>query len=319
MRVTPKPFLLLPVAGVLLACTTPGGANPAGTTDGSPEPPIEVRQVTTYGDLSFPLDAYDVSSTENEGVLDEALATAAQRCFERVGAPSVDLSSLLRTGPKRDGLKLDLLTLTDEAAAADRGLHGPAQLTEQAPPELPAEVEFALHGEEFGTVPAPAADWAARVPSYGCYGNALRVLDGDDLLLERVHLGNDLVGQSWQLAREHSEVRSTFDAWAACMQERGYDYQAPDELYADPQFSPRGSGAGVVTAEERAAAVDLVRCGEVTGLVGVLAGAVAAYQEVLLQRHAEELVRFQDDLNELQRRAVSAKILDEVTGRLGRR
>lgn len=318
MRVSAKLILLLSASGLLLACTSQKSATPEAEATGElPEPPIEVRQVSAYEDLSFPLDAYSITHGPPGGVLEDALITAAQHCFTQVGAPAADLASLLEPQPKPDGLKLDLLMLTDEEEAARSGLHDPSGIGEQELAELPSEVEFALYGEEFGTAPAPSEDWTAEVPSYGCYGNALRVLDGDDRLLERLHLGSDLVGESWERAREHSKVTATFEAWASCMRERGYDYQAPDELYADPRFASQdGSGADLVTDEERAAAVDLVRCSEQSQIVGTLAGAVAAYQELLLQHHADDLARFQDHLEELQLRAASAEVLDDEAGRL---
>jgi hypothetical protein len=104
-------------------------------------PPVDRRTGT------LPLDRYRLDTYPGGNPLDKALDTSARLCLTSLGFSEADLARV--PSPSRPD--------TDSAQAA-----------------LPEDLDFALHGSPFGEVPVPDADWAGNVPSYGCFGNALR-------------------------------------------------------------------------------------------------------------------------------------------------
>lgn len=82
-------------------------------------------------------------------------------------------------------------------------------------------------------------------------------------------------------------MQAAFAAWSDCMTAAGYSYAGPWDASDDQWLSD------VVTDQERLVATADVTCKHETNLAGIWSAVDAAYQERLIEQHAEALTALQ--------------------------
>jgi hypothetical protein len=260
--------LLLAVAIIVTGC---GSAD-----DPSGEPDIgELLTVEDMASFRLPLDDYHASGRDLQ-----KLATAetllVNQCLGRYGLelpPREEPAEYGSINARRYGI-------TDAAQAAERGYHGPAP-SEDAPTAaatVAPEVEAVVTGQ------GPRTYEGQPVPQDGCIGEARRELANGTDPAVAMDLGESLAGETWQVSKEDSRVRSAFSAWSACMTRAGYDYADPFRANDDPAF-----GTAEPTPDEIAVATADVRCKREANVVNVWATVETAYQQRAIEENAEPL------------------------------
>ena len=134
------------------------------------------------------------------------------------------------------------------------------------------------------------------VPKGGCAGSAWKELGGDP-----PSTAQEAGADTYDRAQNDSRVQEAWDAWASCMNDKGYDYKSP----WDPNNAnwPEKVGEKEITT-----ALDDIDCREETNLVGIWMAVESAYQEqeiqdnpeadaALRQWHDDQVRRVSDILN----------------------
>ncbi|MFD3759772.1 hypothetical protein [Streptomyces sp. NPDC058622] len=301
------PAVLL-AAALLAGCSGPGGAEGGEPALGR----VEVAPATAS--LSFPMDAY----TDTEAVrirMGRVQQALVSRCMARYGftyegpaavVPASDSASASAEGAPEDRHRyLFGLAGPDHAAA-----HGYDKSAGRgAPPKPPAPqlsdskcavMNDAQRGARDGQAPDAASEEEAahvdsgvtaagrKVPPGGCGREAFRKLyapgkDSVDLLF-----AFGLVSEAHERSERDSRVVAVLAAWSTCMEKSGYGgIRTPYDVVEEAGLADDKGGPRAVTA----ARAD-VACKSEVNLVGVRAAVEKAYQERLVEEHAETLALY---------------------------
>ena len=233
-------------------------------------------------DLSLPLDAY-IETEQQVAAVSRAEDLLVQSCMRRFGFRW----TLVEPVPPPFGGNNRRYGVIDEAEAAQYGYHLPDSERER---RRRAEEARRARGD---LTAAAFAVWSGKgqraydgqeIPQGGCIGEARRQLNDqvDNRVLE---LPFQLADEAKERSEADSRVRRAFEQWSACMRRAGFRYQDPWEANDDPAWQEHAQA----TEREIATAVADVRCKQETNLVGIWMAVEAAYQQRLIERHAEAL------------------------------
>ncbi|MEU7553940.1 hypothetical protein AB0B01_16600 [Streptomyces sp. NPDC044571] len=305
-RRIPVPAALL--AAVLLAgCSGAGG----GTGSGGGEPKLGAVAVNpATSSLSLPMDAYmdTEADTMRMGRVQEGLVAA---CMARYGFTYEGVTAVGRSAGGAPGDRhAHLFGLADPAVAAAHGYDktsGEGKPAKPPAPKLSDSAYTVLHGEPPGgggpgAQPPPDAlneEDAARVdsgievggqkvPAGGCGREGYRKLyaptkDSVDLLF-----AFGLAGEAHDRSKGDSRVVEVLRKWSACMDKSGYTgLKTPYEVVEKLGLQSDLGGAKAVSA----AKAD-VACKYEVNLVGVWYAVEKAYQQRLIEEHAETLALY---------------------------
>ncbi|HLT09733.1 MAG TPA: hypothetical protein VK028_02860 [Micromonosporaceae bacterium] len=221
--------------------------------------------ITDYSEVVLPLDAYLESN--------EALVLDGQA-----------QSLLIRDCMARHGLDWPISPATEVTEPQHHGRHGildPDEVQQYGYHPLPE----ALDAE----VPEPPLSEAHEQHLETCAGEAQAILreglPADDHERGTPTLAQELAAEASTRAEGDSRVRAAWDAWSDCMAEYGYDYQGPWDAINDQRW---WQGRGPSDAEIAAATADL-DCRQRTNLVGIWFAVESAYQQQLIEQHADAL------------------------------
>ncbi|MEV7525016.1 hypothetical protein [Streptomyces sp. NPDC091371] len=305
---------VLLTGALLSAC---GGAG--GATGGEPElGPIEVNPATAA--LSLPMDAY--TDTEAERIrMGQVQQTLVSRCMARYGFA---YEGVRAAEPSAAGAPDDrhryLFGLADPQFAA---VHGYDKSADGATPPKPAAPQLSdsayvvMNGEQRGAqggkpLDAPTEEEAAqldsgltaagqKVPAGGCGREGYRKLyaptrDSVDLLF-----AFGLASEAHERTKQDSRVAGALRKWSACMDKSGYSgIDTPYDVVEKLGLENERGGPRAVTA----AKAD-VACKREVNLVGIWAAAEKAYQQRLVEEHAETLALYKKQREERFKLAAS--------------
>ncbi|MFD8631607.1 hypothetical protein [Streptomyces sp. NPDC059533] len=295
-------------AVLLLAVTLVAGCSGAGGSGGA-EPGLGAIAVDpATAALSFPMDAYTDTGAERirMGRAQEALVA---RCMARYGFTYEGVRS--SAAPGGEGVEdrhRYLFGLADPEFAAAHGYDKSAG--EGSPPKPPApqlsdSAYVVMNGEQRGEqggkpVDAPTEEEAARldsgltaagqkVPAGGCGREGYRRLyaptkDSVDLLFVF-----GLSSEAHERSKQDSRVLKALKNWSGCMEKSGYGrIETPYDVVEKLGLEDDRGGPKAVTA----AKAD-VACKREVNLVGIWAAVEKAYQERLVDEHAEALALYE--------------------------
>ncbi|WP_418959333.1 hypothetical protein [Streptomyces tritici] len=296
----------------LAGCSATGSDGAAGRT----EPPLgSVPAMLRTVDVGFPLDAYE-ATPEQHNTLTRAQNVLIGQCMSRLGfayrppaQPQVPTT----------GMNARIFGLADPDAAARYGYMNPSVAKAQTPPapaKPPTQAELlALNGkDDLQPTDLPAtleeAEKAGgsevtfnghKVPVGGCARESFLKLYARKANEVDVLFVFNLRGEAESKAREDSRIRAVDKKWSQCMAKAGYTVndpmKAPKELgFAGPELS----GPRAVTA----AKAD-VQCKEQVNLVGVHYVVTKAYQQQLIEQHAETLALVKEQVDSRLKLAAS--------------
>ncbi|MCX4527446.1 MULTISPECIES: hypothetical protein [unclassified Streptomyces] len=297
-------------AALLAGCADPGGGGAAG--GGEPElGAVELNPATAS--IALPMDAY--TDTEAEAVrMGRVQEGLVSRCMARYGftyeGPRPAAGATASASGDRHKY---LFGLADPAYAAahgyDKGAGAGANGGNREKPPAPQLSDSAyavLHGEQRGTQgggrapDAPNEEEAAgtdsgievggrKVPPGGCGREAYRKLyaprkDSVDLLF-----AFGLASEAHDRSKRDSRVVEVLAKWSACMDKSGYPgIKSPYDVVDTLALEDDKGGAKAV-----AAATADVACKREVNLVGVWAAVEKAYQERLVDEHAQTLALYE--------------------------
>ncbi|WP_404957601.1 hypothetical protein [Streptomyces sp. 147326] len=304
MRTARRLRLVAPVA--LLATMLAGCSGAGGAEGGEPElGPVESNPATAA--LSFPMDAY--TDTEAERIrMGQVQQMLVSRCMARYG---FTYEGVKAAAPSGGGAAEDrhryLFGPADPAYAAAHGYDksaGEGMPAKPPAPQLSDSAYVVMNGEQPGAQGGTAPDanteeeaaqldsgltaGGQRVPAGGCAREGYRKLyaptkDSVDLLFTF-----GLASEAHERSRQDSRVVGMLKNWAACMDKSGYGGVAtPYEVVEKLGLQDDKGGAKAVTA----AKAD-VACKREVNLVGIWAAVEKAYQERLVEEHAETLALY---------------------------
>ncbi|MFD7262647.1 hypothetical protein [Streptomyces sp. NPDC059874] len=294
-------------ATAMAACLLAGCSSGGGGAEGEPALGPVANNPDTAS-LSFPMDAYTDSEADirrMELVQDRITSV----CMARYGFQYVGSAGSLERQPS--GTAEDRhryrYGIADPAYAARYGYDkraGAGPRAKPAPPELSDSALVVLKGlnpgEGVGSRPDAASDEEAAqtdsglsvggkpVPPGGCGREGYRKLyapakDSVDLLF-----AFGLSAEALDRAKNDSRVRDAVAKWSACMADAGYSgIETPYDVVEKLGLTEDKGGPRAV-----AVAVKDVACKREVNLVGVSAAVETAYQDRLMEEHAETLALY---------------------------
>ncbi|MFD3552733.1 hypothetical protein ACFWWA_11580 [Streptomyces goshikiensis] len=313
----PRPAVLAAVLPTALAAALLAGcADPGGGAAGGGEPPLGTVELNpATASISLPMDAYTDSEAEavRMGRVQDGLVS---RCMARYGFTYEGPRPAAGTaGAASEDRHRYLFGLADPAYAAAHGYDkGAATGTTGAKREKPAAPQLSdsaytvMNGERRGAAPAGgrAPDAATeeeaagtdsgievggrKVPAGGCGREAFRKLyaptkDSVDLLF-----AFGLASEAHDRSKRDSRVAEVLAKWSACMDKSGYTgIKSPYDVVDELGLQDDKGGAAAV-----AAATADVACKREVNLVGVWAAVEKAYQERLVEEHAQTLALYRE-------------------------
>ncbi|MCJ1679298.1 hypothetical protein MTF65_18515 [Streptomyces sp. APSN-46.1] len=297
------------LAAALLAGCAGAGAGGGGGPAGAGEPelgPVAVDPATAS--IALPMDAY--TDTEAEAVrMGRVQEGLVSRCMARYGFTYEGTPAAPPGGAAGEDRHRYLFGLADPAYAAahgyDKGAGGERRAKPPAPP-LSDSAYAVMHGEQRGAGPggrvpdARTEEEAAgtdsgieaggrKVPAGGCGREAYRKLyaptkDSVDLLF-----AFGLASEAHDRSKRDSRVVEVLAKWSACMDKTGYTgIKSPYDVVEKLGLADDKGGTKAV-----AAATADVACKREVNLVGVWAAVEKAYQERLVEEHAETLALYE--------------------------
>ncbi|MFD3945593.1 hypothetical protein [Streptomyces sp. NPDC058579] len=304
------------VAVLALAGCSATASDGAG---GSAEPPIDSMptMLRTTG-VSFPLEAYE-ATPEQQNTLSRAQNVLVGRCMSRLG---FTYRPPAQPPVPTTGANARVFGLTDPDEAARYGYLNPAVAKAQQQQPLPALAKaptqaelLALNGkDDLKPTDLPATLEEAKkaggsdiafngqkVPVGGCTRESFLELYARKAGEVDILFVFNLKGGAESKTREDSRVRAADKKWTQCMAKAGYTLNdpmnAPKELaLAGPELS----GPRAITA----AKAD-VQCKQQVNLIGVHYAVTKAYQQQLIEQHAETLALAKDQVDSRLRLAAS--------------
>ncbi|MBT2476779.1 hypothetical protein [Streptomyces sp. ISL-94] len=293
-------------AAVLLTAVFLAGCSGTGDAQGG-EPklgPVEVDPATAT--LSLPRDAH--TGTEAERIrMGQVQQTLVFRCMARYGFTYEGVKSAEAGGGGAEDRHEYLFGLADPAFAAAHGYDksaGGGTPSKPPAPQLSDSAYVVMNGEQPGSqggkIPdAKTEEEAAqvdsgltaagqKVPAGGCGREGYRKLyaptkDSVDLLFTF-----GLASEAHDRSKQDSRVVKVLKQWSACMDKSGYSgIDTPYDVVEKLGLEGDRSGPKAVTA----ANAD-VACKREVDLVGIWAAVEKAYQERLVEEHAETLALY---------------------------
>lgn len=270
--------------GLVLLTAACGGQSEASPDEPRPRVATSVPTIASLPRAVLPFHAV-VPSQQQINDRETATELLVARCVRRLGHAYRDDEALIAEPSLHDNLPWGA---ADPATAARYGYRDPLATPRRVRPD-----------------PDPAVPPTPREildgPDGGCRGEAARILRAD------VEIPIQRVLDSYQPDRDPLMVAATA-AWAACMERGGYSYTDPVAASAafvtgDPDVLEG------VTDEERATAVQDVRCKQETNYLGTALAVHTAYQEHALARFASVVADRQQWLEE--QAAAVARVLAE--------
>jgi hypothetical protein len=246
-----------------------------GTENSEPDIGKTPQVLSTKG-LRLPLDSY-LPTEAQVREFDQARLVLIDRCMNRFGfSYQVDLPDV-PSGAKDSNSRRYGITDSDLAAKRGYGLAAGDASTQAHPanPKLDADGQTALYGEGSSVVKGKP------VPLDGCLGEANRGLDAHSPKGADFNAAQQLSLTSYQQSQQDSRVRKVVAAWSTCMAGQGYHYANPLAPLADPKL-----GDGSTPEAVKTATADLA-CKQRTNLVGVWSTVESAYQQRLIDQHAD--------------------------------
>ncbi|MEU9301661.1 hypothetical protein [Streptomyces sp. NPDC048269] len=293
-----SPAVLL--ATLLVGCSGAGGAG-----GGEPElGPVAVNPPTAG--LSFPMDTYTDTDAERLR-MGRVQQTLVARCMARFGFTYEGVQGGGTSAGGPEDRHRYLFGLADPAFAAAHGYDksaGGGTPAKPPAPQLSDSAYVVMNGEQRGAqggkIPdAKSEEEAAqvdsglsaagqKVPAGGCGREGYRKLyaptkDSVDLLF-----AFGLASEAHDRSKQDSRVVDVLKKWSACMNKSGYGgIGTPYEVVEKLGLENETGGAKAVTA----ATAD-VACKREVNLVGIWAAVEKAYQERLVEEHAETLALY---------------------------
>ncbi|WP_405439147.1 hypothetical protein OG373_17415 [Streptomyces avidinii] len=294
-----------PAAVLLTAVLLAGCAGTGGAGDGEPElGPVEVNPATAA--LSLPMDAY--TDTEAERIrMGQVQQNLVSRCMARYGFTYEGVRSAEPPGAGAEDRHRYLFGLADPQFAAAHGYDktsGEGTPAKPQAPQLSDSAYVVMTGEQPGTqggrIPdanteeeAAAVDSGLtaagqKVPAGGCGREGYRKLyaptrDSVDLLFTF-----ELASEAHARSRQDSRVVDALEKWSSCMDKSGYTgIESPYDVVEKLGLENDKGGPKAVTA----AKAD-VACKREVNLVGIWGAVEKAYQERLVEEHAETLALY---------------------------
>ncbi|WP_405490005.1 hypothetical protein [Streptomyces sp. NBC_00096] len=299
---------LLAATAVLLAGCSDGGGNGGGNGKGGAEPalgPVATNPATSS--ISLPMDAYTDSDAEVRK-MDAVQARLTEQCMARYGFTYEAPAKRPAAGGAAEGDRhRDLFGEADPEHAAAYGYDGDSGVPrppKPAPPQLSESASAVLFGTRPGES-APAgpdplsqeeADEAdsgveiggQKVPAGGCLREGYRKLYAPAKGSVDLLFSFGLASQAHSRAQEDSRVVAALRGWSDCMGKGGYGGVAtPYEVIEKLGLEEDKGGAKAI-----AVATQDVTCKREVNLVGIWAAAEAAYQQQLVEEHAETLAQY---------------------------
>ncbi|MFE1416279.1 hypothetical protein ACFW6F_36605 [Streptomyces sp. NPDC058746] len=292
----------------LLALTLLSGCG-GGSAGGDAEPrlgAIEADPATAA--LSFPMDAY--TDTEAERIrMGQVQEVLVARCMARYGFTYEAVKpAAAAVGAGAEDRHRYLFGLADPEFAAAHGYDksaGGGTPPKPAAPQLSDSAYVVMNGEQRGVqggkpLDAPTEEEAAqldsgltaagqKVPAGGCGREGFRKLyaptkDSVDLLF-----AFGLSSEAHERSKQDSRVVKALAKWSACMDKSGYGgIDTPYDVVEKLGLESDKGGPKAVTA----AKAD-VACKREVNLVGIWAAVEKAYQERLVDEHAETLALYE--------------------------
>ncbi|WP_409470227.1 hypothetical protein [Streptomyces sp. HC307] len=278
--------LSAPIALVLTALTLSGCADSdSSESAGDPIAIGEISKITSAEQLSFPLDAYELTPAQSRQ-LELAQDQLVVKCMTAQGFQWAAPERPPVTEANRHGRRYGIL---DEAEARQTGYHGAPQTDRGA------------KGREEGQDSSETAQKAAGE----CVLKARAQLNGKKSM-DKADTTSDtyveqLIVQDAERAEQDPQVRKAFAKWSDCMSKAGHDYDDPWASNNDPEW---GKSETATDSERRVAAADAA-CKISTNLAGVWLAVETAYQERTLETNAEALAQAKKDNEDRIRRAAA--------------
>lgn len=291
--------------GAVLALAGCSATGSDGADGAEPRVDATPTMLKTAG-VSFPLDAYE-ATPEQHNTLTRAQGVLTSQCMARFGftyqAPEQPTPSASKSNARIFGL-VDLDT------AAQYGYLNPEMAN--TPAEAPATEaltraeQLALSGEEDldpADLPSNLEEAertsgsdlrfnGKQVPVGGCVRESFLKLYARKANEVDILFVFNLKSEAESKAREDSRVRAADKRWSTCMAKAGYT--VTDPMKAAEQMGipgPELSSPRAVTA----AKAD-VRCKQQVNLVGVRYTVTKAYQQQMIEEHAETLALAREQL-----------------------
>ncbi|MFD3468488.1 hypothetical protein ACFWWM_19335 [Streptomyces sp. NPDC058682] len=296
-----------PATVLLAAALLAGCAGTGGSGGGEPElGPVEVNPATSA--LSLPMDAYTDTEAERirMGQVQQALVS---RCMARYGFAYEGVRSAEAPGAGPEDRHAYLFGLADPAYAAAHGYDrsaGEGSPAKPAPPQLSDSAYVVMNGErpgaQSGTAPdANTEEEAAlvdsgltaagqKVPAGGCGREAFRKLYAPTKNSVDLLFTFGLASEAHDRSRQDSRVVDALKKWSSCMDKSGYaGIESPYDVVEKLGLQDDKGGPKAVTA----AKAD-VACKREVNLVGIWGAVEKAYQERLVEEHAETLALYKE-------------------------
>ncbi|MET9611600.1 hypothetical protein [Kitasatospora indigofera] len=313
-RARSAPALLLTCLALAAAGCSAGPGAPqtrpsAATLSPMDPPPIgDVPRLTRVDDRSLPVEAYLLTGEQFRS-FDAAQSKLATGCLREYGlaytrAPGSATAAETQTTHRYDPV--------DPADVAVNGYHSPDPAAGTKPSGAPSIDPDVLTVLGSGLGPdgksaqgSPTEFHGKPLPAGGCLGGAQQRLTAQGGTGRDADVAVAVNFEGFERSMADPRVKEVFQAWSACMKERGYSYPTPGDALKDARW---GATAGP-SAEEIATATADVDCKARTNVVGVWFTVEAAYEGELIRRHQAELAAVQagnDAMTALARSVLAA-------------
>ncbi|SFB42741.1 hypothetical protein SAMN05216266_11114 [Amycolatopsis marina] len=286
--------LVLGLVVLSSGCATRTGEQ---SIDQSPPALDNVEKLTNSQDIALPLDFYRATK-EQRAVIATAKDLATRDCLRRFG---FDWKVVEHTGAQPPSRRYGIGDLTE---VSKYGYHLPPDypVRNEQPKEIESEsarktdktaINIVLNGHETFV---PNSN--EKVPEGGCHGEARRSLGVTDSAegtgqFDSVELAPVLDSEAAHLTEKDPRLLDAFGRWSECMNRAGYHYHDPWEANDD-----RAWGGETASAREISTAVADLRCRQEHNVAGLYFAIETAYQNRLIDRHAELLRQQKAQLEE---------------------
>jgi len=275
---------------VVAASASPGDDAPVATETAKaaePTEPVEelrigdVTEVRSAADITLPIDEYRMTSQEENLVL-RAEHKAMVSCMDRFGA-AFDVAVQTVSADNRNYDRLFGVLNQDEVQ--QYGYHAPGDVILGSGESTGSKDDSGVLDENALAIATGENSSAVdsdghAVPLGGCITEA-RTQTGDDGSGQE--LQESLIGYSLQQSDLDPRVLKAFDAWSACMKDRGLSYSTPMDAINDRRWSTTSA-----TGDEIETATADVECKLATNLTGLRVAVAAAWQTDYIASHPKE-------------------------------
>ncbi|MFC9328051.1 hypothetical protein [Kitasatospora sp. NPDC057015] len=283
---------LITIALVTSGCATGPAApqaRPFATLAPMDPPPVgEVPRLTRVDDRRLPVESYLLTG-EQFRTYDAAQDVLTARCVRGFG---LEYARPPGSGAAPETQTTHRYDPVDPADVAANGYHSPDPAAGRKPagaPTVDPDVRTVLGNglaPDGRTAPGLATEFHGKaLPAGGCIADAQRQLIAKGGTGRDADVAVALNFEGFERSKADPRVLAAFQAWSACMKERGYDYPTPGDALKDARWG----ATPTATAEEIATATADVDCKARANVVGVWFTVEAAYEDELIRRHQEEL------------------------------